>query len=288
MDLCSVSVINNLMKKHKVKFSKVLGQNFIIDSSICPKMADECVGIEKKSIGVIEIGPGIGVLTKELAQRADKVVSIELDKRLLPVLSETMSEFTNVEIINQDILSVNISNLIKDKFKGIKSVKICANLPYYITSLVIMKILEEECGIDSIIVMVQKEAAERICALPGSRNCGVLSFGVRYYSDPVILFNISRKCFFPSPKVDSSVIKIDVREHDFIDAKYKTEFFKVVKAAFLHRRKTILNSLSSGMNVNKCLVSNVLSNLGISELARAEELSIEDFLNISQSMFRKT
>ncbi len=274
-NLSNIGTVKNVINKYGFQFSKSLGQNFIINKSICPRMAKECVS--SADIGVIEVGPGIGALTLELAKLARKVVAVELDKRLIPILSETTADFKNIKVINADILKTDLNALIKSEFAGFKTVNICANLPYYITSQVIMHLLEGNFDINSIVVMVQKEAAERICAKPGTRESGAISLAVRYYSGPKILFHVSKGSFMPAPNVDSSVIKIDVNKSKYTNIKDKEMFFKLVKAAFGKRRKTILNALSSGLDLPKEDVKLKLSEANIAENSRAEQLSFEDF-----------
>ena len=278
-NLSNIGTIKNIIRKYGFQFSKSLGQNFIINKSICPRMAKECV--LSSDVGVIEIGPGIGTLTLELAKLAKKVVAIELDKRLIPILNETTAGFDNIKIINGDVLKTDLNALIKEEFAAFKTINICANLPYYITSQVIMHLLEGDFGIDSIVVMVQKEAAERICAKPGTRESGAISLAVRYYSEPKILFNVSKDSFMPAPNVDSSVIKIDVNKNKHSDIKDKEMFFKVVKVAFGKRRKTILNALSLGLDLPKEDVKLKLSEANIAENLRAEQLTFEDFISLA-------
>ena len=196
-NLSDINVVKSLLSRHGFQFSKALGQNFLINPEICPKMAIECGADQTK--GVIEVGPGFGVLTRELAARANKVVAIELDKRLPAVLAETLRDFDNVKVVQADVMEVDLHQLIQDEFSGL-DVLVCANLPYYITSPVIMKLLEEKLPVESLTVMVQKEAAVRICAAPGTRACGAVSVAVQYYSQPQILFDVPRDCFFPCPK----------------------------------------------------------------------------------------
>lgn len=281
MELYSVKDIKTLLNEHDFKFSKSLGQNFIIEPWVCPKMAESCS--DDQNDGIIEIGPGIGVLTVELAKRFKKVVSVELDSRLIPILKQTTADFDNVKIINDDILKVNLKEILQTEFKDCKHVHICANLPYYITSEIIMYILESNLDIGSLTVMVQKEAAERICAEPGSRESGAISLAVRFYGVPKILFDVSRGCFMPQPNVDSSVIKIDIDPNISSDVKNKKMFFKVVKAAFGKRRKNLLNSLSMGLGLPKNHIAEVLSKCSLSPSLRAEQLSLEDFKKISNS-----
>lgn len=282
-NLYSVRDINLLLSKYDFRFSKGLGQNFISSPHLCPKIVSKS-GISKDS-GVIEIGPGIGVLTCEIATIARKLVSIEIDKRLLPILFETTSKYNNIKIINDDILKIDLNNLISSEFTGFSDIRVCANLPYYITSEIVMKLLEEENKINSMTLMVQKEAADRICALPGTRVCGALSVAIRYYADSEILFNVSRRCFIPSPKVDSCVIKITKNSKNSSDIIDKRTFFRVVRASFSKRRKTIVNSLSKEFRFNKGIICNILHDLNIPDVSRPEQLSFVNFANLSNSIY---
>ena len=279
--LSDISYIRQVMDKHGVNFSKALGQNFLINPSICPKMAE--LSNASSSAGVVEVGPGIGVLTYELSSVAKKVVSIELDKRLLPVLNETLAECENVKIVNDDIMKIDIRNLIEEEFGG-EDVAVCANLPYYITSPVIMRLLEEKLPITSITVMVQKEAADRLCALPGTRACGAISAAVRYYCEPEILFQVSKGSFMPAPKVDSSVIRLNVLKTPPVMADDEKAFFRLIKAAFGQRRKTISNSVSSGLSLSKEKVRNALKNANIPDNSRAEQLSLDELCSLSNEI----
>lgn len=278
-ELSNIKNIKNILSKYGFAFSKSLGQNFLINPAVCPRMAAESGA--QSNVGVIEIGPGIGVLTCELAQLADKVVAIELDKRLLPVLNETLNDYENVKVINDDILKVDLKKLIEEEFAG-KEVVVCANLPYYITSPVIMKLLEDKLPINSITVMVQKEAALRICAEAGSRECGAVTIAVRYYAQPELLFNVSAGSFMPAPKVDSAVIKLNIRKEPFINVKNEKNFFKIVKASFGQRRKTLPNSLSAGLSKPKSEISECLAKAGIPLNYRAEQLTMEQFAAIEK------
>ena len=279
--LSDIGTIKEILKKHGFSFSKSLGQNFLINPAVCPKMAE--MSGAKEGTGVIEIGPGIGVLTCELAKRADKVAAIELDKRLLPVLNETLEEFNNVTIINDDVLKVDLHKLIEDEFAG-KKVIVCANLPYYITSPVIMKLLEDKLPIDSITVMVQKEAADRLCAEVGTRQSGAVTAAVNYYAKAKMLFKVSSGSFMPPPKVDSAVIKLDIHDKPAVKADNEELFFKVIKAAFAQRRKTLLNSLTNSMPYEKDKIANVLELAKIDPRYRAEQLGLEDFARISNEI----
>lgn len=277
--LSNIRVIRDLMERHGFTFSKALGQNFLINPSVCPQMAVQ--GGIGPDIGVLEIGPGIGVLTVELSKRAKKVVSIEIDQRLLPVLQETLAGFDNVEIIHGDVMKINLHQLIAEKFPGLPVI-VCANLPYYITSPILMNLLEQQLPIQSITVMVQKEAAQRLCALPGCRETGAISVAVRYYSNPKILFPVSKGSFLPAPKVDSAVIRMDILKSPSVNAPVKA-FFAVVRAAFSMRRKTLLNCLSSGLSLSKEQAAAGLEKANVPGNARAEQLSMEQFAAIAQA-----
>ncbi|HCB91211.1 MAG TPA: ribosomal RNA small subunit methyltransferase A, partial [Ruminococcaceae bacterium] len=208
MDLADIGTLKSLLRRHGFRFSRSLGQNFIVDPAVCPRMAALC-GAGKTS-GALEIGPGVGVLTRELAARAAKVVAVELDRGLEPVLAETLAGLPNVKTVWGDVLKIDLAALLREEFAGM-SVYVCANLPYYITSPVILRFLEERLPVSALTVMVQKEAAQRLCAGPGTRSCGAVSAAVRYYSEPEVLFPVPRSCFFPVPKVDSAVIRLKVR-----------------------------------------------------------------------------
>lgn len=279
-NLTDISYVKGVLTKHGFTFSKALGQNFLINPNVCPRMAEECgCGAD---VGVIEIGPGAGVLTNELAKAAYKVVAIELDKRLIPVLEETLSKHKNVKVINGDVMKLDIAEIIREEFGG-GEVVICANLPYYITSPIIMKLLEERLPINSLTVMVQKEAADRICATPGTRESGAISAAVNYYSKPECLFKVSKGSFLPAPKVDSAVIQLNILKDPPVSVKDEKMFFKIVKAAFSQRRKTLSNSLSSGLAIPKTEVAQLLECVGINQSARAEEMTMEDFAAITNS-----
>ena len=277
-NLSNISVIRDVLSRHGFSFSKGLGQNFLINPTVCPRMAE--MGNAKPGWGIIEIGAGVGVLTAELARRADKVVCIEIDSRLLPVLDETLAEFDNIKIVNEDVLKVDLHKLIEQEFAGMP-VAVCANLPYYITSPIIMNLLEAHLPIASLTVMVQKEAAARLCAEPGSREVGAVSIAVRYYSDPKILFQVSRGSFLPAPDVDSTVIRLDVRDHPPVEVGSEEQFFKVVRAAFSQRRKTLPNTLSAGLGIPKAQAIEMLEKAGIPTNLRAEQLTLDQFVLLS-------
>lgn len=276
--LTNRSVIRDLLQRHGFTFSKALGQNFIINPSICPRIAEQ--GGAAAGVGVIEIGAGIGVLTAELARRAQRVVCIEIDSRLLPILSETLADFSNVSIVNEDVLKVDLPALIAREFTGMEVV-VCANLPYYITSPILMALLEQRLPIRSVTVMVQKEAAQRICAPPGTRESGAISAAVWYYSQPRLLFPVSRGSFLPAPAVDSAVIRLDVRAAPPVAVADEALFFAVVRGAFGQRRKTILNTLSAALKLDKEQTRRIIEGAGVSPGARAEALTLEEFAAIA-------
>lgn len=282
-NLCDYNTVKKILSAHGFNFSKALGQNFIIDDTVCPAMAD-MLNVDE-STGVLEVGPGVGVLTKELCKRAGKVVSIELDERLYPVLEKTLADYDNFELVKGDVMKLDLHSIIAQKLSGFKEVKVCANLPYYITSPVIMTLLEGKLAITEIEVMVQQEAAERLCAELGSREAGAVTFAVNYYGKAEILFNVGRECFMPSPKVDSSVIRIAVREKPEFDVKNEKQLFTLVKCAFAQRRKTLVNSLANSLGKSKTDITNALSQLGIEPNVRAENLGMEDYVNLADLLF---
>lgn len=279
--LSDIGTIKDILSRHGFTFSKSLGQNFLINPSVCPRMA-ELSGADK-GVGVIEIGPGIGVLTNELCRLADKVVAIELDKRLLPVLEETLREYDNLKVVNADVLETDLHKLIEEEFTGMEVV-VCANLPYYITSPVIMKLLEDKLPISAITVMVQKEAAQRICAEVGSRQSGAVTVSVNYYAKPEMLFSVSAGSFMPAPKVDSAVIRLNVLNEPPVKVNDERKFFSVVKASFSQRRKVISNSLSSGLSLDKSKTAEILEKSGVPLNARAEKLSLQNFADIANNL----
>ena len=278
--LSDIGTIKEILSKHGFTFSKALGQNFLVNPSVCPRMAE--LSGAGQGVGVIEIGPGIGVLTNELCRLADKVVAIELDKRLLPVLGETLAEYDNVKIVNADVLELDLHTLIAEEFRGMEVV-VCANLPYYITSPVIMKLLEDRLPISAVTVMVQKEAAQRICAKVGSRESGAVTVSVNYYAEPELLFGVSAGSFMPAPKVDSAVLRLKIRKEPPVKTD-EAAFFKVIKAAFSQRRKVLSNSLSAGLGIDKAKASLILEKAGVAANARAEQLSLEDFAAIANQI----
>ena len=271
-NLSNISVIRDVLSRHGFSFSKGLGQNFLINPTVCPRMAE--LGNAQPGWGMIEIGAGVGVLTAELAQRADKVVCIEIDSRLLPILDETLAEFDNIKIVNEDVLKVDLHRLIAEEF---------GEMPVAV-SPIIMNLLESRLPISSLTVMVQKEAAQRICAQPGSREVGAVSIAVRYYCEPQVLFQVSRGSFMPAPDVDSTVIRLDIRKEPPVQVKKESDFFRVVKAAFSQRRKTLSNTLSSGLSLSKAQANELLEKAGVAANLRAEQLSMQQFADIANAL----
>ncbi len=283
MKLTDINVIKRILGRHGFSFSKSLGQNFLIDETVCPRMAE--MGGAKEGTCAIEIGPGMGVLTVELAKRADKVITVELDTRLIPVLAETLSDYRNVEVINADVLKTDLHKLIAENFDG-RPVNVCANLPYYITSPILMYLLESRLPVENITVMVQKEAADRLCAKVGSRDSGAITVAVNYYAEADVLFDVGRECFTPSPNVDSCVIKLSVRKEPPVKVQDEEFFFKMVKAAFSQRRKTASNGISSGLGIAKDKVSEALSLSGLAPTVRAEALTMEELALLADNLLK--
>ncbi len=279
--LSDIGVIKDILSRHGFTFSKSLGQNFLVNPSVCPRIAE--MGNAREGFGIIEIGTGIGVLTNELAKRADKVCAVEIDTRLMPVLEETLAEYDNVKIINEDVLKVDLRKLIEDEFPGL-DVAVCANLPYYITSPIIMALLEQRLPIKSVTVMVQKEAAQRLCAKLGTRDVGAVTVAVRYYCEPRVLFNVSRGSFMPAPNVDSCVIRLDIKDKTPEGVTDEAFFFKTVRAAFSQRRKTLVNSVSSGLGIDKAVAVKACEQAGLPPAVRPEQLLMEQFTAFSEEL----
>ncbi len=278
-NLTNLGTIREIMDRFGFTFSKSLGQNFIVNPSVCPRIAE--LGGAGPETGVLEIGAGFGVLTNELASRAKKVAVVELDSRLLPVLEYTLAEHQNVVVRNQDILKTDLPALLEEEFPGMEVV-ICANLPYYITSPILMTLLESRLPVKAITVMVQKEAGERLCAPMPSRACGAVTAAVRYYSEPRVLFPVSRGSFYPAPNVDSMVVRLDVRDRLSLEGEEERRLFRVVRAAFGQRRKTLSNTLASGLGLPKEAVAAAIASAGLKPSARPEELSLEQFVTLSR------
>ncbi|MEE1238767.1 MAG: 16S rRNA (adenine(1518)-N(6)/adenine(1519)-N(6))-dimethyltransferase RsmA [Acutalibacteraceae bacterium] len=278
MNLSDINTLRSLLQKNGFTFKKSLGQNFLINPDVCPAMADAACD---KETGVMEIGPGIGVLTAELSKRAKRVVAIELDERLKKILPVTLADCNNTEIIYGDVLKTDLKSLINEKFSDCSRVAVCANLPYYITSPIVMSLLESKLPIDSITVMVQKEAAERLCATVGTREAGAVSVAVSYYSEPEILFGVDKESFMPPPKVDSAVIQLHIRENPPVTVNDEAKFFRLVKACFAQRRKTLVNTVSNTAGIDKEGIKKALAQLGLSDTVRGEKLTLEELAELS-------
>ena len=275
----------NIMKAYNIKANKSLGQNFLINSEVVEKI------IESSELStddlVIEIGPGLGTLTKYLLEKAKKVICVELDKKMIEILEDRFKLYDNFELINDDILKVNLKQLISQEktTSNINNVKVVANLPYYITTPIIMKLLEEELDLESITVMIQKEVAKRLSAIPGQKDTGAITYTVYYYANAQEVIEVPNNCFIPEPDVTSEVIKLNIRKEKTVNPKSKEEMFKIIKCAFMQRRKTLLNSLTNA-NIfkNKEEGINILNELNINTNIRAEKLTLEDFQNIADKI----
>ena len=268
MRLSDIGTIRALLACHGFHFSKALGQNFLVNPTVCPRMAEASGAAD--GVGVLEIGPGIGVLT------------VELDSRLLPVLAETLADYPNASVIHGDVMQLDLRQIIETEFAGLREVVVCANLPYYITSPVIMKLLEERLPVTRITVMVQKEAADRICAAPGTRAAGALSLGVSYYTTPEVLFRVNRGSFMPAPNVDSAVIRLNVHPPE-VTPQSPERMFAAIRAAFGQRRKTLPNALAAA-GWRKPEIADAMARAGIAPGARAEELTLAQFAALSDAL----
>jgi len=280
-ELTDLRVIRALANKYQFSFAKGLGQNFIIDSEVCPQIAE--YGIAGAESGVLEIGTGFGVLTKELCQRAKQVTAVELDKRLEPVLHETLGEFDNLRIIWQDFMELDLAAFLKEQF-GEMPVSVCANLPYYITSPILMHLLESDVTLQSITVMVQKEAAERLTAKIGTRAAGAVTAAVQLRGEAELLFHVPRESFYPAPKVDSAVIRITPYAEPLCAPDTLKHILAIVKAGFAQRRKTALNALSAGLDIPKSTIAAALSAIGQPETVRFEQLDMDALLQLEKEL----
>ena len=284
IDVCNIHVMKPLLAEHGFHFSKAKGQNFLIAAWVPERIAEDS-GVDETA-GVLEIGPGIGPLTQQLALRAGKVCAVELDKRLEPILKLTVGQFENLEIIWDDALKLNIADLIKEKFGTLRPMA-CANLPYYITSPILTALLEAGC-FESITVMVQKEVAHRIAAKPGTEDYSAFSIFCQYYSEPEILFDVPAGCFQPQPKVTSAVIALRTRKALPWDITDEKIFFRTVRASFAMRRKTLLNGLASGFpELGKAGIAEIIRACGLPETVRGETLSIPQFAQIANELVKR-
>ena len=273
-----------IMERYGFNFKKGFGQNFLIDTNVLDNIAD-AAGITSEDT-VLEIGPGFGSLTQTVAERAKKVISLEIDTKLIPILNETLADYNNIEIINKDVLKCDIDELSREKNDG-KPFKVVANLPYYITTPIIMDMLEKHSAVTSMTVMVQKEVAERMSAKPSTKDYGAITVLCQYYTEPSIVANVPASLFVPPPKVDSAVLKLKVLDKPSVEVKDEGVFFRVVKAAFSQRRKTLLNCLSANFPIPKDEISTLLESIGIAPSRRGETLSLKEFANIADTLLQK-
>lgn len=283
--LVTLSSTREIVDKYDFRLTKSLGQNFLVDRNILEKIVD-AAEISKEDI-VFEIGTGVGTLTYELAQRAKKVVAIEIDKNLIPILEETLAEFDNVSIINQDILRTDVEELARE-YAGGEAIKVVANLPYYITTPIIMRFLESKVDVSSFVLMIQKEVADRIAAKPSTKDYGSLTVAIQYYAESKIVAKAPKNAFYPPPSVDSSVIRLSSRAEKVVELADEKLFFKVVRGSFSKRRKTILNSLSTYEDFNKDIIAKALSLSDIDPKRRGETLTIEEFALLTNAVSEVT
>ena len=279
-DLGNAKTTAEVIKKYGFSFQKRFGQNFLIDEHVLDKIVD--ASLVDKHDGVIEIGPGIGTMTQRLCERAGRVVAIEIDKELIPILDDTLSDYDNVKIINADVLKTDMEPIIRDEFAGMR-VRVVANLPYYITTPIVMGLLEQHLPISSITIMVQKEVADRMQASPGTKDYGALSLAVGYYADTYIAANVPPNCFMPRPKVGSSVIRLTVKDHPDVEVNNENHMFSLIRAAFNQRRKTLVNAIANyqGLSHSKEEVQNALTEMGLSVTTRGETLNLQQFATLS-------
>ncbi len=274
-----------ILKKYNITANKKLGQNFLIDDNVIEGIS-EVAKIDKTDL-VIEIGPGLGTLTSKLLEKAGKVIAIELDEKMIKILNERFNLYDNFVLLNDDILLVNLKELINENKKNFSKVKVVANLPYYITTPIIMKLLEERLEIDSITVMIQKEVADRITARPGDKLSGAITYSVDYYAEAQSAIFVSKECFIPSPEVDSEVIRLQIRDVPAVNVDNEELFFKVIKASFMQRRKTLINGLiNSGIITDKEAIIRIFEDIGIDIGIRGEKLSIEQFAKLSNLIYK--
>ncbi len=281
MKISNKKDLKSVLESQGFSFKKSLGQNFLIDDTVCPRMA---AAVSGENVGVLEIGPGAGVLTAQLSAACKKVVSVELDTRLKPVLEQTLADCDNVKIIWNDILKVDLKSVLAEEFKDCDTINICANLPYYITSPVIMMLLESKLPINKIAVMVQKEAADRLCAEVGSRAAGAVTVAVNYYATAKTLFGVPRTSFLPPPNVDSAVIELTLREAPPIEVSDEKLFFKIVKACFAQRRKILLNTVCNTLGLPKEILRKALNEANIPETVRGETLTMQELAALSNAL----
>ena len=280
MDLCNRNHIQALLNRHGFHFSKALGQNFLIDGSVPLRIAEGCE--PDGATGVLEIGPGIGPLTQQLAQRAAKVVSVELDRRLYPVLGETMAAYDNFTLVEGDIMKCDLAALVEEHFGGLRPI-LCANLPYNITTPLLTRVVESGL-FDSVTVLIQKEVAQRICAKPGTADYGAFSLLMQYYTEPEMLFTVPNTCFLPPPKVTSAVIHCPTRKEPPVQVNSEASLWRAVKAGFAQRRKTLVNSLQSGYALPKDVLAAAIESCGLAADVRGEKLSLADYARLADAL----
>lgn len=283
-DVATPAVTKGILAKYDLKAKKSLGQNFLIDLNILNKIVDAAELDETK--GALEIGPGIGALTQQLAKRAGRVVAVEIDQRMLPVLQETLSGYEHATVVHGDVLKVDLEELFRLHFQESAGVSVVANLPYYVTTPIVMKLLEERLPLDNIVVMVQKEVADRMAAKPGTKDYGSLSVAVQYYCEPKVVCVVPHTVFIPQPNVDSAVIRLKVRKEPPVAVHDEELYFQVVQASFAQRRKTLSNNLLTRFftKETKPLMEKALQDAGIDPVRRGETLSLEEFASLTQAL----
>ncbi|GIO24253.1 16S rRNA (adenine(1518)-N(6)/adenine(1519)-N(6))-dimethyltransferase RsmA [Oceanobacillus sp. J11TS1] len=285
--IATPSRTKELLNKYGFAFKKSLGQNFLIDVNVLEKIIHQA-GITEKT-GAIEIGPGMGALTEQLAIHADKVVAFEIDQRLLPILEETLGDYNNVEVIHQDILKADVNEVIKTHFKEDQDIHVVANLPYYITTPILMKLVHDRLPVTSLTVMIQKEVAERMAAVPNTKSYGSLSIAVQYYTEARIVLNVPKQVFMPQPNVDSSVLKLVMRKEAPVQVDNEDFFFELIQASFALRRKTLRNNLNKFLNnkLEKQQIEALLEEAAIDGSRRGETLTMDEFANLANIIYRE-
>lgn len=285
-DIATPVRTRGILERYGFSFKKSLGQNFLIDTNVLKRIVE--FAEIKEDTGAIEIGPGIGALTEQLARSSKKVVAFEIDQRLLPILAETLSEYSNVKVIHQDILKADVKKVIAEEFQDMDDIMVVANLPYYVTTPIILKILEDQLPIRGIVVMLQKEVAERISAKPGTKDYGSLSIAIQYYTKAEIVMTVPKTVFVPQPNVDSAVIRLTRREGPAVQVKDESFFFRIIRMSFAQRRKTLLNNLTSQLpngKQKKVEIVAALQESGIDPIRRGETLSLEEFARLSDTLY---
>lgn len=285
MNLCDIKTIKQTMAMFSLNFRKEFGQNFLTNISVVEDIADSCCDNAHSTI--LEIGPGIGSLTRELAERYEQVVALEIDKGLIPVLKYTLGEYRNVTVINEDVMKADLNEILAPYFeKG--PVSVCANLPYYITTPILMKLLESGLPFENITIMIQSEVADRLCAPAGGKNCGAITAVLNYYGLPEKLFTVSADNFIPAPKVDSSVVRIRIYPEKPVKPLDEHTFFRTIRAAFEQRRKTLPNALSAVFSeISKEDITDIIVSCGHAPTIRGEKLSVEEFATLSDALYKK-